>query len=322
MKKKGKVISVLLACMMVITAFGGTSAFAESTKYLNFYPTGERSVNVNAQDYFQVLSSAPEPPVVKVEDTAKLQIEFDKQVGDATLKTYQYRYKGLKAGNTTVTVTSKDNLTAKETFTVKAADASSETAKSTKIKCDTNGILTLNPEKSYTLKISATDKNGKSLKPTITVGNGKVLALQYVKHVGNDYYYKITAIGKTGQETGVYSAAGELKPERQFKVLIKEPEKKTSGNTEKVSVKCDTTGEFGLAKGASYTFKITAPKGIVPIFSVGTKSIFSHELVKKSGNTYYYKITAIGKPGQDSGIYTTIPSQKPVKQCKVTIAVG
>lgn len=313
MKKNVRVMSLILVCMLITAVFGSTSAFAESTKYLNFYPTGSRTVNVNAHDYFQVLSSAAEPPTVKVDDTTKLKVEFDKQVGDATLKTYQYRYEGLKAGSVTVTVASKDDMTAKETFTIKAVSGSVETVT---IKSDTTGNLSLKQGSSYTLKITCTDKNGAAVKPIFTVGNSKVLKVQFLKQSGSNFYYKITAIGKVGQETGIYTAAKGIKAVRQGKVLI------ISSDTEKKIVKSDTTGEFGLAKGASYSFKITCPKGIVPIFTVGTKGVFSFELVKKSGNNYFYKITAVGNPGQSSGIYTTIPNQKPVKQCKVLIAHG
>jgi len=319
MKKNVKVMSLILVCMLITAVFGSTSAFAESTKYLNFYPTGSRTVNVNAQDYFQVLSSAAEPPTVKVDDTTKLKVEFDKQVGDATLKTYQYRYEGLKAGSVTVTVASKDDMTAKETFTIKAVSGSAENIK---IKSDTTGNLSLKQGSSYTLKITCTDKNGAAVKPIFTVGNNKVLKVQFLKQSGSNFYYKITAIGKVGQETGIYTAAKGIEAVRQGKVLIVSSTKTTTDNTEKNIVKSDTTGEFGLAKGASYSFKITCPKGIVPIFTVGTKGVFSFELVKKSGNNYFYKITAVGNPGQSSGIYTTIPNQKPVKQCKVLIARG
>lgn len=319
MKKNVKVMSLILVCMLITAVFGSTSAFAESTKYLNFYPTGSRTVNVNAQDYFQVLSSAAEPPTVKVDDTTKLKVEFDKQVGDATLKTYQYRYEGLKAGSVTVTVASKDDMTAKETFTIKAVSGSVENIT---IKSDTTGNLSLKQGSSYTLKITCTDKNGAAVKPIFTVGNSKVLKVQFLKQSGSNFYYKITAIGKVGQETGIYTAAKGIEAVRQGKVLIISSTKTTTDNTEKNIVKSDTTGEFGLAKGASYSFKITSPKGIVPIFTVGTKGVFSFELVKKSGNNYFYKITAVGNPGQSSGIYTTIPNQKPVKQCKVLIARG
>lgn len=317
MKKHLKSISLFLVCTMLTIVFAGTTAFAESVKFLSFYPTGNRTIDVNEQDYFQVLSSATEAPTVKVSDTSKLKVEFDKQVGDnAALNTYQYKYKGLKAGSTTVTLTSKDNMTAKETFTVKAVSDSNDNII---IKSDTTGNLSLKQGSSYTLKITCATKGGKAIKPTVTVGDSKVLKVQYLKQSGSNFYYKITAIGKVGQETSVYTAAAGNKAIRQFKATIINPAT-TSGNMGTILVKCDTTHQFNLKKGASYIFKITSPKEFVPIFTIGTKGIFSFELIKKSGDEYFYKITAIGTAGQSAGIYTTIPDQNPVKHCKVLIA--
>lgn len=318
MKKSVKVTSLTLVCMLIIAVFGGTSAFAESVKFISFYPTGNRTIDVDEQDYFQVLSSATEAPTVKVSDTSKLKVEFDKRVGvNASLNTYQYKYKGIKAGNVTVSLTSKDGMTAKETFTVKAV---SDSSKNIIIKSDTTGTLSLKQGSSYTLKINCATKGGKATKPVVTAGDSKIVKVEYLKHNGSNYYYKITAIGKVGQSTGVYTSATGVKAARQVNVIITSAAKPTPIDTGKHKVKCDTTIEFNLKKGASYTFKITSPKEFVPIFAIGTKGIFSFELVKKSGDEYFYKITAIGTTGQSAGVYTTIPDQDPIRHCKVLIA--
>ncbi len=41
--------------------------------------------------------------------------------------------------------------------------------------------------------------------PQISVGNGSAFQTQYVKKIGNDYYYRIVAVGNSGNETGVYT---------------------------------------------------------------------------------------------------------------------
>ena len=319
MKKNVKIVSLVLVCILIVSAFGGTTAFAASPTFLSFYPTGSRTVTVNAKDYFQVLSSATEPPTVKADDAAKLKIEFDKQVGDATLKTYQYQYEGLKAGSVTVTVTSKDNLTTKETFIVKEPAVSS-TSTTVVVKSDTTGDLKLKQGSSYTIKITGTGKNGVAVKPTFSVGNGSVLKWQFVKQVGTNFYYKITAIGKVGQESGFYTTVPGGKAAKQGKVIIVSAAVQTV--TTASSVKCDTTGEIAITKGAKYCFKITVNKGNDLLFAMGTKNIFTSKLLKKSGNDYYYEITAVGNPGQSAGVYTTLKGQKPVKQCRVLIALG
>ncbi len=312
MKKSLKVTSLILVCMLIISAFGGTFAFAASTKFLSFYPTGTRTINVNQQDYFQVLSTATEPPTVKVGDTAKLKAEFDKQIGTAALRTYQYKYIGLQAGSTTVTLTSKDGLTAKETFTVKNSAANDIV-----IKSDTTGNLLMKQASSYTLKITCATKGGKATKPIVTAGDSKILKVEYLKQSGSNFYYKITAIGKAGQSTGLYAAAAGIKAVKQFTVTITNRVINTSKN---IKIKCDTTRDFSLKKGASYVFKITSANGVIPIFTIGTKGPFSFELIKKSGDNYFYRITAVGTAGQSAGIYTTIPNENPVRQCKVMIS--
>ena len=44
------------------------------------------------------------------------------------------------------------------------------------------------------------------------------------------------------------------------------------------------------------------------------------QFVAKVGNDYYYRVYAIGTPGQSTGVYTTLPGTAPVKHCAVTIA--
>ncbi len=44
-----------------------------------------------------------------------------------------------------------------------------------------------------------------SLIPNFTVGNGDVLKTQYVTRIGNDFYYRVWAIGTPGQSAGVYT---------------------------------------------------------------------------------------------------------------------
>lgn len=311
MKKDIKIISLAIALVMMIGTFCGTSAFAASGKQLSFYPTGQRSIDIDAQNYFQVLTSAEEPPTVKSSDETVLKVELDKLVGDATLKTYQYLYKGLKSGTVTVTVSSKDGLTAKETFKVNQAS-------DYVFKSDTTGTLELKQGSSYCIKIAGFSKNETVVKPVLTVSGKNVLKTQFVNRIGCNFYYKITAIGKAGETASVYTSASGVAQVTQCKVSIVSAEKKET--TQKNSkVKCDTFGEFGIEPGVSYYFKLTASKGIKPVFSVGSKGIFTSKFVKKTGDDYYYKITAVGKPGQSAGIYTAAPDEKAIKQCKVTI---
>ena len=64
---------------------------------------------------------------------------------------------------------------------------------------------------------------------------------------------------------------------------------------------CDTIHDLEVNK--SYTFKIVSKNGKAPTFVVGTPGVFQSKLIRKNGNTYFYKITAIGKVGDSAGIY-------------------
>jgi len=64
----------------------------------------------------------------------------------------------------------------------------------------------------------------------------------------------------------------------------------------------DTGSTVKVAQGASYTFKITSTDGTEPTFTVGGSGLTVTK-VGKSGNAYYYKITATGTVGTSVGVY-------------------
>ena len=57
-----------------------------------------------------------------------------------------------------------------------------------------------------------------------------------------------------------------------------------------------------------------------PQFTVGNGSVFKTQFVQKSGSDYYFKITATGKSGEETGIYTQMPGENAVRQCIVKIS--
>ncbi|MDC0700471.1 glycoside hydrolase family 97 C-terminal domain-containing protein, partial [Blautia wexlerae] len=83
----------------------------------------------------------------------------------------------------------------------------------------------------------------------------------------------------------------------------------------------DTTVNFTLKRGSAYCFKMTVQGGanLTPGFTVGSGSVLKTQFVAKIGNDCYYRVWAVGTPGQSSGVYTTLPGQNPVKHCAVTI---
>lgn len=70
--------------------------------------------------------------------------------------------------------------------------------------------------------------------------------------------------------------------------------------TFKNNFESDTNGSFSVLSGSTYQFMITAPSR--PTFSCGSSS-FKVVASSSSGNKYYYKVQAIGTPGQGCGFY-------------------
>ena len=83
----------------------------------------------------------------------------------------------------------------------------------------------------------------------------------------------------------------------------------------------DTTVNFTLKHGQAYCFKMTVVNGnaMTPSFTVGNGDVLKTQFVAKIGNDYYYRVYAIGTPGQSTGVYTTLPGQNATKHCAVTI---
>ena len=63
----------------------------------------------------------------------------------------------------------------------------------------------------------------------------------------------------------------------------------------------DTTSNIAI--NGSYQFKITSKNGKAPTFVVGTPGVFEIVSVTNNGSDYFFKLKAIGAPGDKAGIY-------------------
>ena len=63
----------------------------------------------------------------------------------------------------------------------------------------------------------------------------------------------------------------------------------------------DTNADFSV--NGAYQFKITSQNGIAPLLTVGTPGVFETQLVRVSGNDYYFQLISIGKAGEKAGVY-------------------
>lgn len=167
------------------------------------------------------------------------------------------------------------------------------------MKSDTTSNFTLMKGASYTFRITGATK--------FSPGMNGVFNTELIRKSGNDSYYRITATGQPGQQVGFYMSNGSTS-QRVCVVTV--------GAAAPVTMKSDTTHDFSLAQGKSYTFKITGATSFVP----GSSGVFKTELVNRSGSDSYYKITAIGKVGSSAGFYMSVPGQPAQKVCAVSVA--
>ncbi|WP_411676444.1 Ig-like domain-containing protein [Caproicibacter sp.] len=63
----------------------------------------------------------------------------------------------------------------------------------------------------------------------------------------------------------------------------------------------NASGDMNL--NDSYVFQVTSTDDSVPSFVLGTPGVFSVRLLSVSGNEYSYRVTPIGNPGSQTGVY-------------------
>lgn len=213
--------------------------------------------------------------------------------------------KGTKTGNSTLyKITAIGQPGQSAGFYMKAAGQDAvkvcvvTIAAAAEPKSDTNKDFSVKQGASYTFRIS----NAESFYP----GSTGVFKTDIVKKDGKDTYYKITAIGQPGQSAGFYMKAAGQNAVKVCVVTVGAAPAPVS----------DTNKDFSIKQGASYTFKISNAAS----FYAGSSNVFKTEKVKTDGSDVYYKITAIGQPGQSAGFYMKANGQEAVKVCVVTIA--
>lgn len=173
-----------------------------------------------------------------------------------------------------------------------------------KITSDTNRDFELSAGKSYQFKITAPGVSSIQF----NAGSAGVVQPVLVKHTGNDFYYRITAVGAPGQQTGIYASVSGQDPVKICVVTVGQ-----------VKVSSDTSSDFSLAAGASYQFKITAPGASSVNFTAGSQGVVQTSFVGRTGNDFFFKVVGKGTSGQQTGIYVSVPNQDAKKVCVITI---
>ena len=235
-----------------------------------------------------------------------------------------FRLYGQKAGSCTVTVKADEGSVTLPVTVEPSSQPVTPPQPSSGWTSDTTTDLTLSSGASYQFKFTASKPD----QINVWMGTPNVFSVQKTAVEANAVYYKITAVGTPGAQAGIYvsyeGGAGTKLCVATIAGGSSGGSSSGSGGTTQpaATLICDTTSDFGLARGASYQFRITTSDGKKPSFWAGTSGVFDVQYVTQSGKDFFYKITAVGNPGAQAGFYAACEGQSGVKQCVVTIAYG
>lgn len=147
----------------------------------------------------------------------------------------------------------------------------------TYVKSDTTGDFTIYKNESYTFKISS------DAEPKFQIGTPNVFKTELINRMGDDYYYRITAIGSEGSGAGIF-VNGK-------KICV------VNINVTNNTPYSDTTGNFEIKKGNCYQFKTNMP------IICGNGNIFQSVFQTRSNGYYLTKFKAVGNIGDSAGFY-------------------
>ncbi len=117
--------------------------------------------------------------------------------------------------------------------------------------------------------------------PVMTV-SGEGFRVELASQDGSDYFFKLYA-GTPGRSAEVSVNGQKLLTVTAFSGVIS-----------------DTTDPFTVAQGGAYQFRLTAAEK--PVFAAGSPS-FTVEFAGQIGNDWFFKVYAVGQPGDGCGFY-------------------
>ena len=159
------------------------------------------------------------------------------------------------------------------------ASEAEEPSASSGFESDTTSDFTV--DGAYQFRITSLDGTA----PVMTASNAS-FRVELASREGNDYFFKIYAQGAAGSTAEISVNGNPL--------LTATVGGSVSG------VNSDTTHPFTVAQGGTYQFRLTASER--PAFAAGSPS-FTVEYAGRIGSDYFYKVRAIGKPGDGCGFY-------------------
>jgi hypothetical protein len=118
---------------------------------------------------------------------------------------------------------------------------------------------------------------------------------------GNSATVKVNSIDSTFSSQNVGTLTATLYDEDGYELDDYAAAKCIITATAIPAATSDTNSALSVAKGASYTMKVTSTTA--PAVTTGSNGVFSVVLASKNGNDYFYKLTATGAVNAATGVY-------------------
>lgn len=139
-------------------------------------------------------------------------------------------------------------------------------------------------------------------------------ALQMMQQLSKAYYPQLLS-----SNSGCNSSSNNMPVIIVPGTPQKQPENKTDAASGLgVSFNSDTTAS--LTVNGAYQFRITSLNGKAPTLVVGTPGVFKVVCNGNIGSDYFYKVIAVGQPGDRAGIYVNGGSRLLIAEVKTTTA--
>ncbi|MBW7572388.1 immunoglobulin-like domain-containing protein [Caproiciproducens faecalis] len=163
-------------------------------------------------------------------------------------------------------------------------------------RSDTTAAYRFSRNAVYYYKITTTD----ATPPTAFSSNPLVAAVELEKKLPDGYLFRVMDIGEGTAVITTSSASGA-----QTSFLVQ--------GTVPQGILSDTPFYHNMKKGSTYQFKFTVPEdSAAPVFTSGNQRIVQPVLLRKVGNTYYFKVRMLAEGS--AGIYQTLPGSPAVRR--------
>ena len=253
---------------------------------------------LNAYTY-KVTTNSTTPPTATSSNPSAVSVAYK----GACEGGYLFTITNQGAGTATITTKDADGRTCSFTATGKATSSGGNTSSGT-LPCDTSSytFTTLN---AYTYKVTTNN----ATPPTATSSNPSAVSVAYKGACEGGYLFTITNQGAGTATITTKDADGRT-------CSFTATGKATSAGSS-YSIKSDTTSQFSLRVGSTYTFKFTVTGGGSPQFASGNTSFLQLVNTVKEGNDYL--VTFRGVSAGQVGVYASADGPSMSRQCIIDV---